>query len=99
MYLFLGQETVVPLREIVGIFDMDNATWSHRTRKSLAVCERAGIVTPVGDDLPRALVVCSEKRKIREKRRRRMERAPDAVIYMTQLSAQTLLRRVESEQI
>ncbi len=99
MYVSIGPGAVARRKDIVGIFDMDNATWSHRTRKSLAVCERAGIVAPVGDDLPRALVVCSEKRKIREKRRRRMEHAPDAVIYMTQLSAQTLLRRGESEQI
>ena len=28
MYLYLGQETVVPMREVVGIFDMENTTIS-----------------------------------------------------------------------
>ena len=99
MYLNIGGDFSVRSESVVGIFDLDNTSWSHRTRKSLAVCEKEGIVVPVGDDLPRALVVCSEKKKIREKRRNKSEHAPDAVVYMTQLSAQTLLRRVESEQI
>ena len=99
MYLSIGNDMAVRDGSIIGIFDLDNTSWSHRTRKSLAVCEKEGIVVPVGDDLPRALVVCSEKKKIREKRRKKSEHAPNAVVYMTQLSAQTLLRRVESEQI
>lgn len=99
MYVSIGPGAVVRRKDIIGIFDLDNTSWSHRTRKSLAVCEKEGIVVPVGDDLPRALVVCSEKKKIREKRHNKSEHAPNAVVYMTQLSAQTLLRRVESEQI
>lgn len=99
MYVSIGPGAVARRKDIVGIFDLDNTTWSHRTRKSLAVCEQNGTVVPVGEDLPRALVVCSEKSKIREKRRKKSEHAPSAVIYMTQLSAQTLMRRVESEQI
>ena len=99
MYVSIGPSAVARRGEIIGIFDMDNATWSHRTRKSLEVCEKAGCVITVGEDLPRALVVCSERTDIREKRRRKQEHQPRAVIYMTQLSAQTLQKRVESEQI
>ena len=99
MYVSIGPGAVVRRKDIVGIFDLDNTTWSHRTRKSLAVCEQNGAVVPVGDDLPRALVVCSEKRNIREKRRKKSEHAPCAVVYMTQLSAQRIQKRVESEQI
>ena len=31
MYLHLGQSVVVPHRDVVGIFDLDNTTWSRRT--------------------------------------------------------------------
>ena len=36
VYLYLGQETVVPMREGVGIFDIDNTTGSKTTRDFLA---------------------------------------------------------------
>ena len=42
MYLHLGQETVVRLREVVGIFDMENATISKYTRQFLADAEKGG---------------------------------------------------------
>ena len=42
MYLHLGQETVVRLREVVGIFDMENATISKYTREYLAQAEKKG---------------------------------------------------------
>ena len=54
MYVSIGPGAVVRRGDLVGVFDLDNATWSHRTRKSLAVCEREGRVIAVGDDLPRA---------------------------------------------
>ena len=99
MYVSIGPGAVARRRDIVGIFDLDNATWSHRTRKSLAVCEQKGTVISVGEDIPRALVVCSAPTNIREKRRKKAEHAPNAVIYITQLSVQTLQKHVESEQI
>ena len=59
MYVSIGPGAVVRRGDLVGVFDLDNTTWSHRTRKSLAVCEREGRVIAVGDDLPRALLLCS----------------------------------------
>ena len=33
MYLHLGQSVAVPHREILGIFDLDNASWAYKTRE------------------------------------------------------------------
>ena len=49
MYLHLGQNVMIPLNEIIGIFDLDNTTWSHRTRRFLEQAEAGGQVTVVGD--------------------------------------------------
>ena len=57
MYLHLGQAVVVPQEEIVGIFDLDNSSWSHRTRAFLERAESEGRVVPGGDDLPRSFVL------------------------------------------
>lgn len=83
MYLHIGQETVVPIREIIGIFDMDNTTISKTTRQFLNEAQRAGRVVTVGDDLPKSFVVCQK------------EKEPPTV-YLSQLSCTTLLKRAES---
>ena len=60
MYLHLGQSVTIPHDAIIGIFDLDNTTWSFRTRRFLERAEREGRVTAVGDDLPRSFVLAQE---------------------------------------
>lgn len=82
MYLHIGQETVVPMKEIVGIFDMENTTVSKHTRVFLNEAQRRGWVITVGDDLPKSFVVCQKAD------------APPTV-YISQISCATLLKRAE----
>ena len=44
MYLHLGQDTVIKMDEIVGIFNMETSTISKTTRNYLAQAEKAGKV-------------------------------------------------------
>ena len=60
MYLHLGQNIMVPKSAILGIFDLDNTTWSFRTRRFLDKAEGEGRVIPVGDALPRSFVLVQE---------------------------------------
>ena len=60
MYLHLGQNVMVRNRDIIGIFDLDNTTWSFRTRRFLERAEQEGRVIAVGDDLPRSFVLVQE---------------------------------------
>ena len=57
MYLHLGQNVMVPEAAVLGIFDLDNTTWSFRTRRFLERAEREGRVITVGNDLPRSFVL------------------------------------------
>ena len=57
MYLHLGQNVMVRSQDVIGIFDLDNTTWSFRTRRFLEQAEREGRVIPLGDDLPRSFVL------------------------------------------
>ena len=79
MYLHLGQSVVVAEDSVVGIFDLDNTTGSHITRKFLSEAEKDGRVTAVSDELPKAFVVCG------------MDCKPE--IYLSQLSSATLYKR------
>jgi len=82
MYLHLGQSVVVPEASVVGVFDLDNTTGSHITRKFLGSAEKAGRVISVSDELPKSFVVCGED--------------DEMTIYLSQLSSQTLLKRAET---
>lgn len=57
MYLHLGQNVMLRSRDVIGVFDLDNTTWSFRTRRFLERAEQEGRVVAVGDDLPRSFVL------------------------------------------
>ena len=82
MYLHLGQSVVVPHKELLGIFDRDNASWAYKTREFLERAEAEGRAVWLGDDLPRSFVVVG-----------REDQPP--TVYISQLSSSTLRGRVE----
>lgn len=83
MYLHIGQNVVVPFRDVMGLFDLDNTSSSRLTRAFLERAEREGRLVNVSDDLPRSFVLCSGG-------------GGPPVVYLSQLSAATLLRRAEN---
>jgi len=84
MYLHLGQSVVTPEASIIGIFDLDNTTGSHITRKFLGDAEKDGRVISVSDELPKSFVVCGE------------EKSAGVKVYLSQLTTQTLMKRSEA---
>ena len=84
MYLHVGQETVVKMSDIIGIFDMDNTTVSKHTRRFLAEAEKAGNTVTVSPELPKSFVVTAEK-------------SGRKTVYISQLSTATLLRRNQQD--
>lgn len=59
MYLSIGNDFAVRDSSIIGIFDLDNTSYSNRTREFLKQCEENGQVVPC-DDLPKSFVLTSE---------------------------------------
>ena len=84
MYLHLGSNVSVPVDDIVGIFDLDNASTSRITRDFLAAAEREGMVINVGEDLPKSIVVCCPEGSWQR-------------VYISPLASSTLLHRAESK--
>lgn len=81
MYIHLGQETLVKKEDVIGIFDMDNATVSRHTRNHLNLSEKRGEIINITYELPKSFIVCSKKKK------------KDKKIYISQISSLTLLKR------
>ena len=82
MYLHLGQDKVVNMDEIIGIFDLDTSTVSKSTRDYLAKAEKDGCVTNVCTDLPKSFIVF-------------IGRDGKTHVYISQISSSTLLKRTE----
>ena len=81
-YLYLGKQVVVPEKNIVGIFDLENTSQSRITRDYLAKTERKGQIVTVADDIPRTFVVCCDKKKRN-------------TIYLSQMSSAYLYKRLQ----
>ena len=80
MYLHLGQDVVVKMEQVVGIFDMENSTVSKITRQYLALAQKQGRVVNVSMEMPKTFIVCSG-------------RDQQITVYISQISAATLRKR------
>lgn len=107
MYLHLGQATVVPFHDVIGIFDLDITSQSHLTRAFLAQAETEKHVTNVSEELPKSFVVCHPPVGARGQApgaaagvpvpaAHRKKENPDHDVYISQLSSTTLLKRAEN---
>ena len=79
MYIHIGKDVVVQDSDIIGIFDLDNATVSKRTREFLNINEKKGNVVNVAEDLPKTFIICKKN--------------SNTVIYLSQISSSTLRRK------
>ena len=94
MYLHLGQSVVVPHREILGIFDLDNASWAFKTREFLERAEAEGRAVWVCDDLPRSFVLVGGQGRHKSTLLAKMGgQGGKPTVYISQLSSATLLSR------
>lgn len=80
MYLHLGQNTVIKLNDVIGIFDLETSTISKETRKYLADAQKDGWVVNVSMEMPKSFVLCRDKNN-------------KTTVYITQISSTTLLKR------
>lgn len=82
MYLHLGNKTVITSDEVIGIFDLDTATVSKRTRDFLSKNEKQNNIINVSYEIPLSFVVCEDKKKNKK-------------IYFSSVSSITLNKRAE----
>ena len=83
-YLHIGQSVTVEEKRIIGIFDLDNTTYSNQTRRFLDQAEKDSVVLPVCDDIPKSFLVCDHPYHRQ-------------IVYISQLNTQTLVKRAEKK--
>ncbi len=84
MYIHLGRDTVVLMENVIGIFDLDTTTVTKTSRDYLTNAEKSGDVINITTELPKSFVVVKDE-----------SRKSGQVIYLSQISSATLLKRAE----
>ena len=82
MYLHAGNNKIIREKDIIGIFDMDNSTVSHITRKYLALAEKEERLLAASDEIPKSFIVYKENGKIK--------------VCISQISSTSLVGRTET---
>ena len=83
MYIPIGSDMSIRDSSIIGIFDLDNTTYSKHTRKFLKQAEDNGEVVTVTDDIPKSFLVCDHPYH-------------DQIVYLSELGSTTLQKRMEA---
>ena len=61
MYIHLGSNTVVNIKDVIAIIDMDKTTTSKNTRDFLTYAQKNGMVFNVSEELPKSAIICNYK--------------------------------------
>ena len=89
MYLHIGNGKNIRNKDIIGIFDTDNATVSEITRKLLRDYEKDGRVISAGNEIPKSFVLYFEEK---------LNGTVEPKICFSQLSSSSLSGRNEKNE-
>ena len=63
MFLHIGGDVVIPMKNVIAILDIESSTISKDTRDFLKTAEEEGFVTAITDDLPRSFIITEVDKK------------------------------------
>ncbi|MDO5039251.1 MULTISPECIES: extracellular matrix regulator RemB [unclassified Clostridium] len=81
MFLHLGENVVVPIKDVIGIFDLQTTMYSSDTIQFLRMAEEDGFVERITKDKPKSFVIAEVDKKSK--------------IYLSPISSSTLTKRTD----
>lgn len=79
MFLHIGGDVVIPLKNIIAIFDIETTTISKDTKEFLTIAEEEGFIHSISTDLPKSFIITESDKKSK--------------IYLSPISSITLQKR------
>jgi len=79
MFLHIGGDYVIGMKNIIGIFDIETTTVSKDTKEFLKIAEEEGFIESISYDLPKSFIITETDKKSK--------------IYLTPISSVTLNKR------
>lgn len=83
MFLHLGENIVVPIKDIIGIFDLQNTMYSSDTIQFLRLAEEDGFVERITDERPKSFIIAEVDNMSK--------------IYLSPISSTTLTKRTDMD--
>lgn len=82
MFLHLGENVVVPVEDIIGIFDIETTMYSSDTSQFLRLAEEDGFVERITQEKLKSFVIAEVDKKSK--------------IFLSPISSSTLQKRTKS---
>ncbi len=79
MFLHIGGDVVIPIKNIIAIFDIESTTVSKDTKEFLTIAEEEGFIESISQDLPKSFIITETDKKSK--------------IYLSPISSVTLQKR------
>ena len=80
MFLHIGGDVVIPIRNIIAIFDIETTTISKDTKEFLKIAEEEGFIESISEkDLPKSFIITEIEKKSK--------------IFLSPISSVTLQKR------
>lgn len=79
MFLHIGGDIVIPVRDVIAIMDIDTTTISKDTKEFLKIAEEEGFIRSISEDLPKSFIITEIDKK--------------SIIYLSPISSVTLKKR------
>jgi extracellular matrix regulatory protein B len=79
LFLHLGENVVVPVKDIIGIFDIETTMYSSDTIQFLRMAEEDGFVERITNEKPKSFVIAEVNKKSK--------------VYLSPISSVTLGKR------
>ncbi len=79
MFLHIGGDVVIPMKNVIAIMDIDTTTLSKDTREFLKTAEEEGFVESICNDLPKSFIIAESDKKSK--------------VYLSPISSLTLQKR------
>lgn len=83
MFLHLGENVVVPVKDIIGIFDLQNTMYSSDTIQFLRLAEEDGFVERITNERPKSFIIAEVDNMSK--------------IYLSPISSTTLTKRTDMD--
>jgi len=81
VFLHLGENVVVPIKDIIGIFDLQNTMYSSDTIQFLRLAEEDGFVQRITEEQPKSFIIAEVNNKSK--------------VYLSPISSTTLTKRTD----
>ncbi len=79
MFIHLGGDIVISLKDVISIMDMESSNISNTTKEFLSIAEEEGFIKKISKDQPKTFILTEKDNK--------------TIIYLSPISSVTLYKR------